>query len=347
MKPIVAAGSARFASPNGITDYQMSNVTTNRATSAALTVLRGVNKDLGVVQQQVTSGLRVETASDDPTYWSMATTMRSDQSSLSTITDALGLGGSKVDTASTAMETVVSLVSQIQAKLVSAKEPGTDKDAVNTDIQQLKDQLASVTQSASFSGENWLYNTSAQADTQKSIISNFTRGTSGQVNLVSIDYDSSQTLMIDTQDPSRGLLTKNVDASTLGTSDGSSTARNYYLLAADGGTPPADGTEISISSSTTDAELTDMINVTNSLLTSVTSANSTLGLLKSRIDDQTDYVSKLGDGIKDSVGDLVDTNMEEAAVRQSALQTAQQMGIQTLSIANTMASKVLILLQSQ
>nr|WP_234711718.1 hypothetical protein [Rhizobium rhizogenes] len=46
----------------------MSNVTTNRATSAALTVLRGVNKDLGVVQQQVTSGFRVGSASDDPTY---------------------------------------------------------------------------------------------------------------------------------------------------------------------------------------------------------------------------------------------------------------------------------------
>ncbi|GAJ94986.1 hypothetical protein RRH01S_09_03010 [Rhizobium rhizogenes NBRC 13257] len=68
MRPIVAAGLVRFASPNGITGFQMSNVTTNRATSAALTVLRGVNKDLGVVQQQVTSGFRVGSASDDPTY---------------------------------------------------------------------------------------------------------------------------------------------------------------------------------------------------------------------------------------------------------------------------------------
>ena len=89
-----------------------------------------------------------------------------------------------------------------------------------------------------------------------------------------------------------------------------------------------------------------MINVTNSILTSVTSADSTLGVMKSRIDDQSDYISKLSDGIKTSVGDLVDTNMEEASARQSALQTAQQMGIQSLSIANTMASKVLILLQS-
>ena len=326
----------------------MSNVTANGATSAALTVLRGINKDLGAVQQQVSSGYRIQTASDDPTYWSMATTMRSDQSSLSTITDALGLGSSKVDTASTAMDSVVSLLTQIQSKLVSAKEPGTDKTAVNADIQQLKNQLQSVTQSASFSGENWLYNSSEHPSTEQSVISNFTRNAGGQVSLTTIGYDSSQTLMIDTADPSRGLLTKNVDASTFDTlSSGSTTARNYYLLAADSGSTPAGGTEIAISSSTTDDQLTDMLNVTNSLLKSATAADSTLGLMKTNIDDQSDYISKLSDAIKNSVGDLVDTNMEEAAVRQSALQTAQQMGVQSLSIANNMASKVLIILQSK
>ena len=104
---------------------------------------------------------------------------------------------------------------------------------------------------------------------------------------------------------------------------------------------------MSIASSTTNDELTDMINVTNSLLKSATSADSTLGLMSSNITDQSDYISKLGDAIKSSVGDLVDTNMEEASVRQSALQTAQQMGVQTLSIANSMASKILIILQSK
>ncbi|MDL2401453.1 flagellin [Rhizobium mayense] len=325
----------------------MSNVTTNPAALAALTVLRGVTKDLGVVQEQVSSGYRVENASDDPTYWSMSKTMQSDQNSLSTITDALGLGASKVDTASTAMDTVVNLLTQIQAKLVSAKEPGTDKSAVNGDIQQLKNQLQSVTQSASFSGENWLYNTNSQPDTKQSVISNFTRGPGGQVNLETVNYDSTQTLMIDSADASRGLLTKNVDASTFDASGGTSTPRDYYLLAADAGTPQAGGTEISISDSTTDAQLTDMINVTNSLLKSATSADSTLGVMKSRINDQSDYISKLSDAIKTSVGNLVDTNMEEASARQSALQTAQQMGIQSLSIANTMASKVLILLQAK
>ncbi len=60
-----------------------------------------------------------------------------------------------------------------------------------------------------------------------------------------------------------------------------------------------------------------MINVTNSILQSVTSADATLGVMKSRIDDQADYVSKLSDAIKISVGNLVDTNMEEASARQT------------------------------
>lgn len=323
----------------------MSSVTTNPAALAALTVLRGVNKDLATVQEQASSGYRVETASDDPTYWSMAQTMRSDTDSLSTISDALGLGASKVDTASTAMDSVVSIVSQIRAKLVSAQEPGIDRDQVNSDIQDLKNQLQSVTQSASFSGQNWLYNTQPSPDTQQSVISNFVRGAGGQVYLESVNYDSSQALLIDTNDPSRGLLTRNVDANAI-KSDGTSTARNYYLLAADTGTPPAGGSEISLSAATTDDQLTDMINVTNSILQSVTSADATLGIMKSQIDDQADYVSKLTDTIKIGAGKLVDTNMDETSARQAALQTAQQMGIQALSIANTMASKTLILLQS-
>jgi flagellin len=38
--------------------------------------------------------------------------------------------------------------------------------------------------------------------------------------------------------------------------------------------------------------------------------------------------------------------MDEASSRVTALTTAQQMAVQSVSIANTMASKILILLQT-
>jgi flagellin len=323
----------------------MSSLTTNAFALGALTVLRGVNKDLTKTQEQVSSGFRVETASDDPSYWSMATTMRSDSASLKSIGDAMSLGASKVDTAYTATENVIDLLTSIRSKLVNAKEAGVDKTALNADIQSLKEQLQSTVKSASFAGSNWLYNTGTTADTTQSVISNFVRGTSGQVTMNTIVYDSSQSLMIDTVDPSRGVLTRLTDANTLN-SDGTSTARNYYLLTSDTGAGATGGSPISLSSTTTSGQIDDMISVTSALLQSVTTAAANMGVMKARIDSQSTYVSNLKDAIDISVGDLVDTNMEEASSRVTALTTAQQLGVQSLSIANSMASKILILLQS-
>jgi flagellin len=316
----------------------------NSAALGALTVLRGVNKDLEKVQEQSSSALRVETAADDPSYWSMATTMRSDSSSLSTIGDAMGLGESKVDTASTALDSVVKTLSSIQDILVSAQEAGADKTALNATLQQLKDSLQTTSQSAAVAGENWLYNTEQEPDLTKSVISGFTRGTGGQVYLQSVKYDGSQSLMIDTADPSRGLLTKNFDANLI-SSDGTSTARNYYLLSAGTGAAQA-GTEVTLSSTTTSQQLSDMLDVVNKMLASATSADSTMGVMQSRLTQQSTFVSDLADTLKTTIGSLVDTNQEEASARITALTTAQQMGVQSLSIANTMASKLLILLQN-
>ncbi|MGA1800685.1 flagellin [Rhizobium sp. HT1-10] len=323
----------------------MSSLTSNAFALGALTVLRGVNKELTSAQLQVSSGYRIGSAADDPSYWSMSMTMKSDSASLKTFGDAMSLGASKVDTAYTAMTSVVDTLTEIQAKLVSASENGVDKDKLNTDIQALKAQLTSSVESASFAGSNWLYNTQSVAETKQSVVSNFVRGTSGELTLNTIDYDASQSLMIDTADPSRGLLTRNIDANTI-SSDGTSTARNYYMLAPNGAAGAAGGKEIALSASTTSGDISDMLNVTHSMLAAATTAASNMGIMKARLDSQSTYLSGLQDAIDTSVGDLIDTNMEEASARVTSLKTAQQLGVQSLSMANTMASKILTLLQN-
>ena len=78
-------------------------------------------------QGRISSGLRVGNASDNSAYWSIATTMRSDNKALSTVQDALGLGAAKTDTAYTGLNAAIDVVSEIKAKLVAAREPGVDK----------------------------------------------------------------------------------------------------------------------------------------------------------------------------------------------------------------------------
>ncbi|PHR21372.1 MAG: flagellin, partial [Hoeflea sp.] len=96
----------------------MASIMTNSAAMSALATLRSINSDMETTQNRVSSGYRVETAADNAAYWSIATTMRSDNKALSTVQDALGLGAAKVDVAYTGMNSAIDVVSEIKAKLV-------------------------------------------------------------------------------------------------------------------------------------------------------------------------------------------------------------------------------------
>src|ERR1700704_1144161 len=170
----------------------MSSINTNVAAMTALQSLTQTNKMLTQTQGHISTGLRVAEASDNAAYWSIATTMKSDKQSLSTVQDALGLGGSMVDVAYTAINSAIDVVNQMKSKLVASREPGVDKAKVQTEITQLQKQLTSIAGSASFSGQNWLSVDSSAANfaATKSIVSSFTR-TGSAVAVQTIDVDTS------------------------------------------------------------------------------------------------------------------------------------------------------------
>lgn len=130
----------------------MTSILTNAAAMAALQTLRMIDKSLETTQARVSSGYRVETAADNAAYWSIATTMRSDNNALSAVQDALGLGAAKVDTAYDALESTIEVVKQIKAKLVAAYGVGADRGKIQDEIKQLQEQLKSISESASLLG---------------------------------------------------------------------------------------------------------------------------------------------------------------------------------------------------
>jgi flagellin len=68
-----------------------------------------------------------------------------------------------------------------------------------------------------------------------------------------------------------------------------------------------------------------------------------LGSDASRLSDQGDFVSKLTDSMKMGISSMTDTNMEEASARLKALQTQQQLAVQSLSIANGAPQSIMTL----
>ncbi len=80
-----------------------------------------------------------------------------------------------------------------------------------------------------------------------------------------------------------------------------------------------------------------------SLIDTAIDAASALGSVQGRIEIQSDFISKLTDSLKAGIGSLVDADMEETSARLQALQVQQQLGVQSLSIANQAPQSVLAL----
>ncbi len=325
----------------------MTSIHTNTAAIAALQTLRPLADELNKTQGQVSSGLRVAVAADNVAYWSISTTMKSDNKAIGAVQDVLALSAAVVDTTYAAAETSINLMSEIKSKLVTAHEPAADRGKVNGDITELKKQLQATLQAASFSGENWLSWNTAEDSRNKEIVSSFIRNGDGTVRLGRTTYeintppprtDTNVQYFVDNGGSGEyGILSSEAFAVQAGS------AKNYVIIP--GATAPASAVEMTIDDATTGDELGDMLNTVESMTKQMTNMAASLGALTTHIAMSSDFASKLSDSVETGVSRLVDTNMEEASAKLSALQAQQQLATQSLTIANSYASNVLTLFQ--
>lgn len=102
------------------------------------------------------------------------------------------------------------------------------------------------------------------------------------------------------------------------------------------------GTLNAINVSTAAGATAALGNIENLIQTSIDAAAS-FGSVEGRIETQAKFISALTDSLKSGIGTLVDADMEEASARLQALQVQQQLGIQSLSIANQAPQSILSL----
>lgn len=321
----------------------MSSIITNSSAIAALQSLRSSSSGLERAQNHVSSGYRVGNSSDNAAYWSIATTMRSDKSSLSTVEDALGLAAANTDTAYTGLNSSIDVLTQIKDKLVIGRGAGAEKSKINAEITELKNELVSISEAASFSGQNWLYNSDSIPNGTIEMVGSFNRSPTGEVSVGVVKFDTATSTLIDTQNSALGLLTK--DTAVAVTSGGTTTTASFYLLDVNAASA-ASGMEIALGATTTYDDIDGMISAVDAMLMSMTHAAANLGAASYRINLQHSFVADLIDTNEKGVGKLVDADMNEASTRLKALQTQQQLGTQSLSIANANSTNILQIFRS-
>ena len=317
----------------------MTSILTNIAAMSALETLRSIGSNMETTQGRVSSGMRVGQASDNAAYWSIATTMRSDNMALSAVQDALGLGAAKVDTAYAGMEAAIDVVKEMKKKVTAATEQGVDKAKVQEEIKQLQQQLISIASGASFNGQNWLvYDNTTDPVADKTVVSGFIRDSSGTVKVSTTTYTLDST----TADTQNVLFTTVDTATNVGTGG---------ILGTAGADIDTTGNTYNITDTVTtlnisaysDSDMAEALNLTEAAIQLMTKTASQLGSISMRIDLQEDFANKLSDAIDSGVGRLVDADMNEESTRLKALQTQQQLAIQSLSIANSSAEGILTL----
>ena len=92
---------------------------------------------------------------------------------------------------------------------------------------------------------------------------------------------------------------------------------------------------------TTDPEAA--LSMIEGMLSGVIDAAAAFGSAEGRLETQADFISSLSDSLTTGIGSMVDADMEEASAKLQALQVQQQLGVQSLSIANQAPQSILSL----
>ncbi len=298
----------------------MNSILHNSAALSALQTLSMTQQALATTQGQVSSGLAVASASDNAAYWSIATQLSADSGMISASNSALSQSQAVLDTATTAISSIITTINAIQAALTEATNPGAALNDINTTLSSLGSQLTDALTGASFNGTNVLDgSTIAGSSSSVSFVSGF-NATTNNVTTINMSLTA-----LYTANSGGGSGT-----GTLGVATGTTSIAGSYDL-----------TQLGSGTSVTATNAADILTAVNAALTSVTNYSAQIGSTQDRMSSMNNLNNALTTNYATGVEGLVDADMNMASTRLQALQTQQQLGIQSLSIANQNAQLIM------
>jgi flagellin len=296
----------------------MTSINYSAASSSAIRALQSVNRDLAATQNRISTGYKVNSAADNATIWSAASSLRSDvkayDAAKSSMDFAKGLYSSSAASASAVSDLVTQIKTVLTTGLASASG-STARTNAQSQLSDLQAQLKAIVADAGVGGVNLI-----TGGATPSILSGFSSSaatTSATVSTVNLNATTIGKLSY-------------VDATNYGDD---AAAADATLL-----TLTIDGVETAAQVSTA---LTNITTVAKN----ASDYASTLANAATRIQSNQDYLSKIADIKKSALSSLVDADMEEESAKLSALQVKQQLATQALSIANQSGQYVLRLFQ--
>jgi flagellin-like hook-associated protein FlgL len=293
----------------------MSDITLSGATRTNLLSLQRTSGLIGRTQERLATGLKVNSAIDDALAFFKARNLNARAGDLASIKDAIGSGIAVIRAAVQGLETMEATLKQMKALAASAvaSPESLTRAKLASQFNELRSQVDNIAEDSSFDGVNLLKNTTSafQAGADQLTVKFNERTSEAAINQLVV--------------------------SGLNTTDFQSIqARSAVATGTAGST--------SVWGQTGTAAITAInsaIRAIDSALVTVRQAAQTFGTNSSLLEIRRSFTENLINTLKGGASELVNADLNEESANLLSLQTRQQLGTISLSIAQQSEQSVL------
>jgi flagellin len=292
----------------------MGDITLSGSTRTNLLSLQRTSGLIGRTQERLATGLKVNSAIDDALAFFKARNLNSRASDLSSIKDNIGSGINVLRAAVQGLEAIESSLKQMKALAQSAiaSPESSTRAKLASQFNELRSQVDNLAEDASFDGVNLLKNTT----------STFAAG----ADRLTVRFNERTTEAAINQ----------LVVSGLNTTDFSAIMARSALATGGAGTTVwgQTGTAAIIA-------ITRAVRAIDSALITVRQSAQTFGTNSSLLEIRRQFTENLINTLRGGASELVNADLNEESANLLSLQTRQQLGTISLSIAQQSEQSVL------
>jgi flagellin len=291
----------------------MGDITLTSATRANLLSLQSTSNLIGRTQERLATGLKVNSAIDDALAFFKARNLNSRANDLSSIKDAIANGISTIRAAVQGLEAIEAVVKQMKAlaqSAISAPESNT-RAKLASQFNELRSQIDNLAEDAHFNGYNLLKNTSGPFV--------------GGADMLTVKFNER------IEPPGLSQLI----VSGLSTAD-------FSTIMADAAVATGAGTDVwGVTGTAAVVAITSSIRALDSALVTVRQAAQEFGTNSAMLQIRIDFTKNLINTLRGGAADLVNADLNEESANLLSLQTRQELGTISLSIAQRSEQSIL------
>jgi len=291
----------------------MGEITLTAATRSNLLSLQNTASLVGRTQERLATGLKVNSAIDDALAFFKARNLNSRANDLSSIKDTIANGISTIRAAIQGLESMESVIKQMKAlaqSAISSPESST-RAKLASQFNELRSQIDNLAEDAHFNGYN--------------LLKNDTNAFLGGADMLTVKFNER------IEPPGLSQLI----VSGLRTTD-------FDVIMADAAVATGSGTNVwGVTGTAAVTAITASIRGLDSALQTVRQAAQEFGTNSAMLQIRIDFTQNLINTLRGGAAQLVNADLNEESANLLSLQTRQELGTISLSIAQRSEQSIL------